>query len=407
MTLSIRPLLSALGRSPAGAILVTLQIAITLAVLVNAAWIVRQHIAQIELPTGFDTQDTFAFQIASLSEQFNVAQAESEDLAYLRALPDVVAATITSGIPLTGQGSSFTRFWRQPGQRGGSVLSAILSDDDQSLLTTLAVSLRAGREFTATEILPLPAGRESRRPSEIIITQALAQALFPAGNALGNSVYDDGNTPLTVIGITSDFMGAVDDSGLRYQTTLLPTTPGKHGYYSILVRTRPGSRDAVLNAARQHIGASRRDGVISATMTLVKARQGLQTDDRNMAIFLTGVTALMLAVCCLGVFGLTTFNVGSRTRQIGTRRAVGARRRDIVAHFMMENAIILTLGALLGSVLALAVGYWLTLHYSLPRLDLGYLLAGVVVLWLIGLLAAWQPARRAASVAPSVATRTV
>jgi putative ABC transport system permease protein len=406
MSLSIRPLLSALRRSPTGAILVTLQIAITLAVLVNAAWIVHQHIAQIELPTGIDTEDTFAIDVSSLNREFNVAQAESEDLAYLRSLPGVAAATVTSGIPLTGYGSSSTRLWRRPGQRGYSTRSATLTEDDQTL-TTLGVSLVAGRSFTLAEIQPLSIGKQSPRASEIIITRSLARALFPRGNALGNTVYDDDGYPLTVIGITSDFMSADDDSGLLYQTTLLPNTPGQYGYYVLLVLTRPGRRDALLRAATQHIGASHRDGVISAALTLTAAKQRLEADNRNMAIFLTGVTALTLAVCCLGIFGLTTFNVGSRTRQIGTRRAVGARRRDIVAHFMMENAIILTAGALLGSALALAVGYWLTAHYGLPRLNLAYLLAGVVALWIIGQLAAWQPARRAASVSPSVATRTV
>jgi putative ABC transport system permease protein len=406
MSLNLRPLLSALRRSPIGAALVTLQVAITLAVLVNAAWIVHQHIEQMEQPTGFDTQDIFALDISSLSKQFNVAQAESEDLAYLRGLPGVAAATVTSGIPLTGDGANFSRLWRQPGQRGTSVKSATLTEDEQTL-ATLGVSLVEGRNFRPTEIQPLSAGKESQRASEIILTQALAHALFPRGNALGNTVYDDRSDPLTVIGITRNFMGAVDDSGLLYQTALLPTTAGQEGYYALLVRTRPGKRDALLNAAQQHIGASHRNGVISAAMTLTAAKQGFEADNRNMAIFLTTVTALMLAVCCLGIFGLTTFNVGSRTRQIGTRRAVGARRRDIVAHFMIENALILTAGALLGSALALAIGSWLTTHYSLPRLDLAYLLAGVVVLWIIGQLAAWQPAWRAASVPPSVATRTV
>jgi putative ABC transport system permease protein len=115
----------------------------------------------------------------------------------------------------------------------------------------------------------------------------------------------------------------------------------------------------------------------------------------------------MLAVCCLGVFGLTAFNVSSRTKQIGVRRAIGARRRDIVVHFMMESALVLAAGVALGSVLALAVGQWLSDHYAEPRLDLAYVLAGMVTLWIVGELAAWQPARRAAGVPPSVATRTV
>ena len=95
------------------------------------------------------------------------------------------------------------------------------------------------------------------------------------------------------------------------------------------------------------------------------------------------------------------------SRGYPTRRAVGACRRDIVTHFMVENAIVLTAGALLGSLLALAIADWLTVRYSLPRLDLAYLLMGVVLLWIVGELAAWQPALRAASIPPSVATRTV
>jgi putative ABC transport system permease protein len=141
--------------------------------------------------------------------------------------------------------------------------------------------------------------------------------------------------------------------------------------------------------------------------TLTYDRQLLDADYRDVAIFLMLVTALILSVTCLGIFGLTTFNVSARTKQIGTMRAVGARKRDIVTHFLVENAIVLVAGALVGCTLALGVGYWLSDQYQLPRLDLHYLGVGVLTLAVIGQLAAWQPARRAASVPPSVATRTV
>jgi putative ABC transport system permease protein len=407
MSLDIRPLLSALRRSPTGAILVTLQVAITLAVLVNAAFLVSQRIAQIEQPTGLDTDNTFGIILGGVSNKFNVARAESEDLAYLRALPGVVAATVTVGIPLTGMGSWNTQLWRQPGQGGTPVASNVMNGDSRSLLRTLDVPLIAGRNFRADEILPLSPGKTS--PAEIILTRALAQALFPHGDALGKAVYDSASNPLTVIGVARNFMGAVGGGAdvPLYHAALLPITPGQSGFYALLVRTEPGRRDEILRIAEQHIGASHRNGVIGQTLTLAAAKDAFEADNRNKAVFLSVVTAFMLAVCCLGIFGLTTFNVGSRTRQIGTRRAVGACRSDIVAHFMVENALILTAGALLGSVLALAVSDWLTTYYGLPRLDPTYLLAGVIVLWIIGQLAAWQPARRAASVPPSVATRTV
>jgi putative ABC transport system permease protein len=69
--------------------------------------------------------------------------------------------------------------------------------------------------------------------------------------------------------------------------------------------------------------------------------------------------------------------------------------------------MITTTGIAVGSALALGVGYWLSKQYQLPRLDLYYLVAGIPILWIIGQLAVWQPARRASAVSPSVATRTV
>lgn len=402
MSLNIRPLLSALRRNPTGALLVTLQISITLAVLVNAAWIVNQRIEKIERPTGLDTRDTFILSVSGMAKKFNIASAESEDLAYLRRLPGVTAATVTDGVPLTGNGGS-TSVWLQPGRRGRPIEANDLSIDNQGL-TALGVSLVAGRNFRPEEIQPFTPGKNSPPPSEIIITQSLAHTLFPHGSALGKTVY--GTTPKTIIGIAHNFMGP-QLGPPAYDTILYPAMAGQYGSYNLLVRTQTGKRDSILKEAKKHIGASHRYGVIFYKKTLTQAKRRLDSKNRNVAILLTIITALMVAVCCLGIFGLTTFNVGSRTRQIGTHRALGARRKDIVTHFLVENALILTAGALAGSFLALVISDWLTAHYALPRLNLAYLIAGIAALGLIGELAAWQPARRAARIPPSVATRTV
>jgi len=84
---------------------------------------------------------------------------------------------------------------------------------------------------------------------------------------------------------------------------------------------------------------------------------------------------------------------------------VGARRMDIVQYFLAENWIVTTIGVLIGCAMALGVGYWLSTQYQLPRLDLYYLVGGVLGLWAMGQLAAWQPALRAAKVSPAMATR--
>jgi putative ABC transport system permease protein len=112
-------------------------------------------------------------------------------------------------------------------------------------------------------------------------------------------------------------------------------------------------------------------------------------------------------MAALGAFGLISYNVGTRTKEIGTRRALGACRSDILAYYMLESGIVTTAGNLLGTCLALAVGYWLTVQNQLPRLNLFYLAGAMMTLWVIGQLAAFRPAKRAAAVSPAVATRTV
>lgn len=400
----VSPVLSTLARNPTGALLVLAQIAITLAVLCNSVSIVAHAIARINRPAGFDTRDTFAMIVAPLSKDFNIASAAREDLAYLRSLPDVAAATVTNGRPLTQDGGD-TQLGRTPGLGGMLVQTSLLPVDEQGL-RTLGVPLVAGRNFRASEILSDSPAGTPQRAGEIIVTESLARALFPHGQALGATVYEDRNHPLTIVGITRDFMGP-QLGAPAYNVFLVPESTSKYGFYELLVRARPGRRDAVLRTAKRHIIAAHPEATVPFSQTLTEAQRDLNVGSRNMVIFLSAVTAVMLAVCCLGLFGLTAFNVSSRTKQIGIRRAVGARRRDIVAHFVAESALILGAGAVLGTVLALGVGQWLSDHYGEPRLDLAYVAASILTLCAIGQLAAWQPARRAASVPPSVATRTV
>jgi len=176
--------------------------------------------------------------------------------------------------------------------------------------------------------------------------------------------------------------------------------------FQYLVRTQPGRRDALMRIAAEHLPVSNVDRVITSVRSVELFKQSSFLKERITAICLVIVTVLLLAIAALGIFGLATFNVSTRTKQIGTRRAVGARKRDIIRYFLVENGLITSTGVVVGCVLALAVGYGLSVQYQLPRLDLYYLVGGVLALWFIGQLAAWQPARRASTVSPSVATRT-
>jgi putative ABC transport system permease protein len=172
-----------------------------------------------------------------------------------------------------------------------------------------------------------------------------------------------------------------------------------------VIRTEPGRRDQLLVTAAAHLAESNPDRVIKYARTLSQYERRLHLADRNMEIFLSCAVGLVLITTCLGIYGLVTFNVSTRTRQIGTRRALGARRRDILRYFMVESGLLTAAGVLIGSGLAIGGGAWLTRQYGLPRLNLYYLLASVPILWVVGQLSAWIPARRAGLVPPSIAAR--
>ncbi len=109
----------------------------------------------------------------------------------------------------------------------------------------------------------------------------------------------------------------------------------------------------------------------------------------------------------VGIVGLAAFTVATRTKQLGTRRAIGATKFQILRYFLVENWLITSVGALVGCALALTVGIRLSILYEMPRLPLYYLLGGVVAVWVLSLVAVYVPARRAASISPATATRTV
>ncbi len=402
---NLRPIASALWRNRTGAILVAFQIAIGLAVLVNAVYVVKQRVETIGRPTGMDTANMIWVQSAGFAKDFDYEASWREDIATLRRLPGVKAASLFSNIPLSGGGSS-NGFQARPGEvPPKETVEGNNYDVDEQAIAALGVKLIAGRPFEAHEILP-PVETFEMSP-QAIVTQAFAKQMFPKDpNPLGKTFYDGLSKPITIVGIIEHMHGAWVGWDKLDNVVLFPRI--KNGPTAIyLVRSEPGRRDALMREIESKLGDSNPGRLLRWVRPFDYFIHQSYLDDRNMAIFLVSVTSALLAITALGIFGLATFNVSTRIRQIGTRRAVGARRLDIVRHFLVENWMITTAGIVAGCGFALAVGYWISVKYELPRLDLYYLVGGVLGIWLIGLAAALQPARRASAISPAVATRTV
>lgn len=401
--MDIKPILSSLRHSPTGAVLVALQIALALAIAVNSLYIVVQRLELLNRDHGVDVANIFVVSMVPVAGRFNGEATMREDLQVLRGLPGVVGATAINGTPLSGGGSSTTLF-TEPGEKGQRGDTNYFLVDEQGL-ATLGLELVEGRNFDPS-IVRKAAPNTTEFAPEVIMTRDIAREIFPDGSALGKTVYNSIGQPATVVGIVDRMIGSWPGWEKAGNVTLIPLMP-EEARTRYLVRARPGERDATMKLAEETLGKLDNGRVILRVRSLEYIAASTYADDRAMAVYLVVVVTLLLAIASLGIFGLAAFNVSTRTKQIGTRRAVGARRLDILRLFLVENWLVTTAGVAVGCIGALLLGYWLSTAFELPRLKLYYLVAGVAVLWVVGLVATLWPARRASMVSPAVATRTV
>jgi putative ABC transport system permease protein len=119
------------------------------------------------------------------------------------------------------------------------------------------------------------------------------------------------------------------------------------------------------------------------------------------------ICVILLSVTGAGIVGLTSFWVGQRHRQIGVRRALGARKTDILRYFQIENLLIVGCGSIVGALCAFGLNEWLMTHYEMTHLPLFYVAIGALAMLVLGQAAVLVPARRASNVPPVVATRSV
>src|SRR5258705_409149 len=185
--MSIRPILSALLRNKTGAILVAVQIALTLAVVVNSVYIIVQRIEKIGRPTGIDEHNIFLVNTLNFSGDFPFAASIREDLGYLNGLPGVIAATSINNIPLSGGGSS-TAYYSEPAAKGHEIPGNYFEVNERGI-DALGVHLDSGRGFSAAVVRP-PVLITSEFVPELVMTRVMAKQLFPDKQPLGQTVYD-------------------------------------------------------------------------------------------------------------------------------------------------------------------------------------------------------------------------
>ncbi len=395
----------AIYRKKSGAVLIAVQIAVTLAILSNAMGLIVDRLSWSARLTGIDEANIFFIYTTSVDKPPSFAALEASDLALLRSMGGVANAYATNSFPLEGGGWSMTADL-VPDQKTPSAHISYYFGDEKAL-DTLGVKLIAGRNFTPSEILDRD-GSSAPPATGIIITRTLAQRLFPRGDALGQSIYTETQDPSPIIGIIDRLQGPfVAATGFMSTFTensvLAPFRPlGDSSTY--VVRAKPGSLNDVMKRAQSKLEGINGVRIISArSMNEVRARA--YRSNRGLTLILGAVAFILVAVTAFGMAGLTSYWVAQRRRQIGIRRALGATRRAILRFFQMENFLIALSGVVVGIFLAIALNLWLVSRFEMVRLGPSYIIAGGLIMLLLGQIAVFWPAMRASQVPPALAVR--
>jgi putative ABC transport system permease protein len=407
--MELRPILSAMRRNKVGAILIAVQMAITLAILCNALFIIEQRIASSHRPTGADEANVFVLDNLWVGNPTDLAARLQADLAGIRSVPGVVDAYATNSYPLSDGGST-DGLSLNPDVKDAITRSAIYDADDHGL-QTLGLKLVAGRNFTLDEVVNKRGYTDKTPPPVLIVTRALADQLFPRGNALGQSVYVEGRTyKAPIVGIVDRLQVpwvVTGGWGSKFNdfSTIEPFRfANQFSHY--VVRAKPGQIPSAMHAVQKKLIEINRARVIDKMRSLTDARAQAYRDDRGLVIILAVVCSALVLVTAFGIVGLTSYWVAQRRRQIGIRRALGATRNTIVRYFQTENFLIAAAGAAVGVGLAVALNLWMVSSFEMERMHSAYPFVGALLVLLLGQLAVLWPALRAASVPPALATRS-
>ena len=392
---------AALGtpRLGAGRALVVGQIGLSLVLLAGAALYLRTLLNLKRIDVGFDTDRLLIFQLNAQSAGYEDSQLVSfyeRVQAALGALPGVRGASLTVFPLLDNKGSSggFTVAGRPPAPGDNPITSRLVVVE--TFFDTLGIRVLRGRG--------LGAGDDAAGQKVIVVNATFARQYFPGQDPIGHTIGTWRNN-WQIVGVCGD---------ARYQNVRDPVPPTiyipfrqfalRYGAYFVVRTQLPPA--AMSNAVRSAVAAVDPGVPVAHLTTQEQLIDRTMGPERLFATLCGGLAGFALLLCCVGLYGLLSFNVARRTREIGVRVAIGARPRDVSRRIVGEAMVLAGVGVGAGLPAVLAVSTLIRSQlYGVRPADPLSLASAVLVLMAVALLAAWLPARVAARLDPMLALR--
>jgi putative ABC transport system permease protein len=377
--------------------LVTAEIALSLVLLVGGALLLESFRQVLHADPGFDTHNLLTASVGLQWNQYPNAQRQYRQferfLDAVRSLPGVEAASMANAVPLTGEAEVHNLRAGATAQPSAATFPAEYRMVDPDYLRTMRIPLIRGRWFQDTD-----------GETAAIVSQTLAQRLFPDRDPIGLQFREGDNPPLTVVGV----IGEVPNATLETLPTLQYYRPAAAEVWSgmsFLIRTRVDPENVVA-AVRRAINDVDPEQPLAHIRTMQEILSGTTLPRRFETWLLASFAAIALFLSVLGVFGVLSLSVARRSREFGIRMALGATRPGILRLVMGEATRLIAAGVVAGVALTLLSRPLLKdLLFGVTAGDPKVYAVTIAVLVGAGMLACWMPARKAAHGDPATVLR--
>jgi len=390
-------------------LLVVSEMAVAMVLLVGAGLLIKSFSRLLDVNPGFRAEGVLTFQVTlkesdSAARKINFTQQVVERL---KALPGVQAAAATDSLPLT----DFSRIGVADVEGRPPIDFRTAKREDVIPLSrptvtldyfdAMGIPLRSGRTFTSQDSRPLGVS--------VVVNESFEKQYFPGESAIGKRIRlgaGPGKTARwqTVVGVVSD----VRQSGLAGDVmpeVYSPDLEDSGEALSFVIRAA-GEPAALISAVRGAVAEVAPDQPLYNVMTMEQRMADTTTSRRLNTTLLGGFAAVALLLAVVGIYGVMSYAVTQRRREIGVRMALGARKSDVLGLILHGGLRLTLLGVVIGLVGAFALTRYLSSQlYAVKATDPLTFLGIALALTGVALFACWLPARRAARVDPMEALR--
>ena len=393
------------GRSGASALsarlrrfLVSGEAALALILFVGAGLLVRTVHAMLAADQGFRREGLLSVQLTLSPERYKsddkAAAFAHQILDRVSALPGVISASLTSGLPmqwLSVSSYSLEGPARPPGSLQRLAHTRTVSEN---YFRTMSIPIVRGRAFTRAEA-------EDPKSSSIVINETMAKEIWPGRDPIGKELYYNDRRRV-VIGVAGDARQMGVESKISPEI-YMPS----YRYYGLTIVVRAaGNPSALATPIAREVLAIDKDQPISDTKTMDQVVLESMAEKRFVMLLLGAFAALALVLAAAGIYGVLAYSVSQRTREIGIRMALGADPRAILKLIVIEGLVLSGIGVAIGAAGAFALTRLMRgLIFGVGPYDPASFLAGAAAVLCASVLASWIPAARAAKLAPLEALR--